>query len=45
MILQFTEQALKDLDYWRAHAPQKLIRVKTLPGNIMETPGLANPKP
>ena len=46
MILQFTEQALEDLEYWKQHDQQKVTRVKKLLTNIMETPytGIGKPE-
>ena len=46
MTLRFTEQALEDLEYWKAHDPQKVSRIKKLLANIMETPfeGIGKPE-
>ena len=46
MILQFTDQALEDLKYWKQHDQQKVARVKKLLTNIMETPytGIGKPE-
>ena len=46
MILQFTDQALEDLEYWKQHDQQRVARVKKLLSNIMETPytGIGKPE-
>ena len=46
MILQFTDQALEDMEYWKQHDQQKVTRVKKLLTNIMETPytGIGKPE-
>jgi toxin YoeB len=46
MTFRFTEQALDDLEYWKAHDSQKLTRIKKLLTNITETPysGLGKPE-
>ena len=46
MILQFTDQALEDLEYWKQHDQQKVGRIKKLLTNITETPytGIGKPE-
>lgn len=46
MILQFTDQALEDLEHWKTHDHKKVDRIKKLLANIMETPyaGIGKPE-
>lgn len=47
MILEFTDQALEDYQYWKAHDVRKAARIKNLLRNITETPftGIGKPEP
>lgn len=47
MILEFTDQALEDYRYWKAHDARKAARIKKLLQNITETPftGIGKPEP
>ena len=47
MILEFTDRALEDYRYWKAHDSRKAVRIKKLLQNIAETPftGIGRPEP
>lgn len=47
MTIQFTRSAMKDLEYWQKHSPDKVHKIKSLLANIIETPftGLGKPEP
>lgn len=45
--IQFTDEALNDLNYWKNHDRKKIKRIKQLLLNILKTPykGIGKPEP
>ena len=47
MIFEFTDNALADLEYGKKHDSTKIVKIKALLENIMQTPyaGIGKPEP